>query len=635
MAFNCTVTPGATASSNTVVDAAVLNALGTPQVSIPDGTLPAAALNAADVASTFGDAFRGQNYVPWGTFREDLLTAASVACAAGAATYPVPQWWVQPTGAAAAVTFSEKTSATPTAEEYYAALKVAASGAGMTLLELGTKLPAGLCQLLSTGSLTFSVWVRNRTGTSFTPTLRIRTPNTYGDDGSMTLRGSVTGQACADSTWVRVSFTFTATAGTITNWQYGAYLTVEITCGGGVMSSGEYILFSGAQLDNAAAATSPIGAPPDLQQVPPGTMFPYGGTVAPPGWLLCDGSGYTVAKYPALYGVLGTSYGSSGGFQVPDLRGRVPVGGEVSGASQSRLEVSVSITANTLGTTTLTVASGAAAALRPGMGVFGHAGLPGGATIAALTDTTIELSAVTTASVTGTLRFSKLGAADAEITGAAGNGLAAGRRRVRIEIAGCAVTNGSARIVPPGTTLADKVNAVAKVLQGMKLSDSAGGFAAGTTLAGFSYWLYSANTQQCELVASANYGGATGTVTLYAELDAPEADEYLAARKAEEIVTFYDCEWNNAAGYLNCGDNSRIRPGMVPALVSGGGTGFVPGGTYVVGTGATGSVLLSANFTATANTPQVVTLTMATTPRATALSPATLPAQTVNWIIKT
>ena len=52
----------------------------------------------------------------------------------------------------------------------------------------------------------------------------------------------------------------------------------------------------------------------------------YLGSTAPTRWLICNGSGYAVASYPALYAVIGTTYGTSGGFQVPDLRDRIPVG---------------------------------------------------------------------------------------------------------------------------------------------------------------------------------------------------------------------------------------------------------------------------------------------------------------------
>jgi microcystin-dependent protein len=51
-------------------------------------------------------------------------------------------------------------------------------------------------------------------------------------------------------------------------------------------------------------------------------MWPSG--TIPKGWLLCDGTGYSTTLYGALYGVIGATYGSTGGFQVPDLRTRVP-----------------------------------------------------------------------------------------------------------------------------------------------------------------------------------------------------------------------------------------------------------------------------------------------------------------------
>ena len=40
------------------------------------------------------------------------------------------------------------------------------------------------------------------------------------------------------------------------------------------------------------------------------------------GWMVCDGRWLEPAKYPALYGALGTLYGSDGGlFRIPDCRG--------------------------------------------------------------------------------------------------------------------------------------------------------------------------------------------------------------------------------------------------------------------------------------------------------------------------
>jgi microcystin-dependent protein len=62
-------------------------------------------------------------------------------------------------------------------------------------------------------------------------------------------------------------------------------------------------------------------------QVPVGMIVMYGSvTNIPRGWLLCDGTGYAIATYPALFAAISTTYGSSGGFQVPNFTGRIPVG---------------------------------------------------------------------------------------------------------------------------------------------------------------------------------------------------------------------------------------------------------------------------------------------------------------------
>jgi microcystin-dependent protein len=60
---------------------------------------------------------------------------------------------------------------------------------------------------------------------------------------------------------------------------------------------------------------------------PVGTILMYPWTTSlPKGWLLCDGSGFATATYPALHSAIGTTYGSTGGFQVPNMTGRVPYG---------------------------------------------------------------------------------------------------------------------------------------------------------------------------------------------------------------------------------------------------------------------------------------------------------------------
>lgn len=66
--------------------------------------------------------------------------------------------------------------------------------------------------------------------------------------------------------------------------------------------------------------------------VPTGSIFPYAGSVAPEGYLLCDGSEQSQATYPELFSVLGYTYRPAAlltGYQtfaIPDLRGRFPLG---------------------------------------------------------------------------------------------------------------------------------------------------------------------------------------------------------------------------------------------------------------------------------------------------------------------
>jgi len=65
-----------------------------------------------------------------------------------------------------------------------------------------------------------------------------------------------------------------------------------------------------------------------MASTPIGVMLDYAGANAPLGWLLADGTIYTVAAYPRLFAVLGNRYGGDGvtHFAVPDTRARVLAG---------------------------------------------------------------------------------------------------------------------------------------------------------------------------------------------------------------------------------------------------------------------------------------------------------------------
>lgn len=76
-----------------------------------------------------------------------------------------------------------------------------------------------------------------------------------------------------------------------------------------------------------ASGTACQGNDQRLTQI--GTVQAWAGTSTPAGYLLCQGQAVSRTTYSALYSVIGTKYGSGDGsttFNVPDMRGNIPVG---------------------------------------------------------------------------------------------------------------------------------------------------------------------------------------------------------------------------------------------------------------------------------------------------------------------
>ena len=58
-----------------------------------------------------------------------------------------------------------------------------------------------------------------------------------------------------------------------------------------------------------------------------GEIRMFAGNFAPRQWAMCDGQVIAVSQNEALFSLIGTAYGGDGrtNFQLPDLRGRLPV----------------------------------------------------------------------------------------------------------------------------------------------------------------------------------------------------------------------------------------------------------------------------------------------------------------------
>ena len=100
--------------------------------------------------------------------------------------------------------------------------------------------------------------------------------------------------------------------------------------GASVNGMGNLILVTreGTQLDAGYVRGLTGDTGPDRLLIA-GVISIFGGTTPPSGWIFCDGAAVSRVTYAELFAAIGTTYGAGDGsttFNLPDLRGRVPVG---------------------------------------------------------------------------------------------------------------------------------------------------------------------------------------------------------------------------------------------------------------------------------------------------------------------
>lgn len=98
--------------------------------------------------------------------------------------------------------------------------------------------------------------------------------------------------------------------------------------------------------------TTSLSAPVSQALSPTGTLIQFAGTTAPAGWLFADGSAISRSTYATLFGVIGTTYGVGDGvntFNLPNMKGRVPVGRDAAQAEFDALGETGGAKTHTLG----------------------------------------------------------------------------------------------------------------------------------------------------------------------------------------------------------------------------------------------------------------------------------------------
>ena len=99
------------------------------------------------------------------------------------------------------------------------------------------------------------------------------------------------------------------------------------------MSPGEVLQFDDGTWDPVANIRGPQGPQGEKgepgESIPIGSIIPYGNSVVPETYLLCDGQAVSRTDYPELFAIIGTNFGSGDGsttFNVPDYRDKFVLG---------------------------------------------------------------------------------------------------------------------------------------------------------------------------------------------------------------------------------------------------------------------------------------------------------------------
>jgi microcystin-dependent protein len=114
-----------------------------------------------------------------------------------------------------------------------------------------------------------------------------------------------------------------------------------------VIAPGQYFFVLPAVYFANSDATPPV---PDV--IPTGLIASFGTLSSPAGWLLCDGTVYNIADYPALGAMLGATYGGNGTttFGVPDCQCRaVGASGSAAGLTTRAVGATAGVETVTLG----------------------------------------------------------------------------------------------------------------------------------------------------------------------------------------------------------------------------------------------------------------------------------------------
>jgi microcystin-dependent protein len=202
---------------------------------------------------------------------------------------------------------------------------VAATGRTSLGLVIGTNVQAWDADLDSIAGLAGTSGLLKKTAAN---TWTLDTSTYLTSNQSITLSGDVTGSGTT---------AITTTLATVGVAKGGTGLTTltanNVILGNGTSTPSFVAPGTSGNLLTSNGTTWQSTTPAASSSMPTGALMPYAGATAPTGYLLCDGSSVSSTTYLALHAVISNTYGGSAytgagalSFNLPDLRGRLPMG---------------------------------------------------------------------------------------------------------------------------------------------------------------------------------------------------------------------------------------------------------------------------------------------------------------------
>jgi hypothetical protein len=229
------VEPGYLIQDNEPLTYAKLRAMAQPVVSLTTEFF--------NQLSSFKNGFVNGNLTVW------QRGTASLACGAATKKWLADRWFVRPTGATC--TQIQSTSIPSGAISAYS-VKITGA-ASVTTVDFGQRIESADSYSNWLRTRTFSAYIYNDTGSSFTPNLRINTPSAADNYATNTNRLNATLQACPSGGWTQVSYTFDGS--TYTNMGNGCEVVIQIP-DGSLSSTGKSVYITQLQCEPGSVVTA-------------------------------------------------------------------------------------------------------------------------------------------------------------------------------------------------------------------------------------------------------------------------------------------------------------------------------------------------------------------------------------------